>query len=270
LADYLKSVDPTQGRIRFTPPAFPSQNVRPSISSTFDRPFPASDKPPDVPEQPHACDQPAGDIDDRASDTADIRDAVLDEVAGGSIIQIHNTYLVAQTDEGIIIVDQHALHERILYEQFRSRILSGPLESQRLLIPQTLEVSAEQAEAAAGQQALLERLGIELTQFGPNVLAVQSFPAMLPNLDVCAFVGDLLDRLAEEDGSDSEELHLHKALDMMACKAAVKAGDVLTEEEMRALLAQRELVERSSNCPHGRPTTLQLSTQDLDRQFKRG
>jgi DNA mismatch repair protein MutL len=186
-----------------------------------------------------------------------------------NVIQVHNTYLVAQTDEGIIIVDQHALHERILYEKFREQLLAGPLESQRLLMPETLEVSPQQAQAAEQHRELLGRLGIDLSVFGPKALAVQAFPALLPDVDIHAFVADLLDKLAESEELQSEEAHLHKALDMMACKAAVKAGDPLSTEEMQTLLAQRHLVQKSSNCPHGRPTTLQLSTRDLEKQFKR-
>ncbi|MFH1416834.1 MAG: DNA mismatch repair endonuclease MutL [Planctomycetota bacterium] len=276
LADYLKAVDPTQGRIVFEPPRFPTRNVRPSITSTFDPPrgqhWPtersAADPDGDAPASPIAASDATDAISKSPEATGDPVDAEPPDPYR-SVLQIHNAYLVAQTEEGIIIVDQHALHERILYERFRERILAGPLESQRLLMPHSLEASPEQAQAAEQHQALLERLGIEVSAFGPQTLAVQSFPTLLPNVDIVKFVTDLLDKLAESDGAESEETHLHAALDMMACKAAVKAGDPLTSEEMEALLAQRHLVERSSNCPHGRPTTLQLSTADLDRQFKR-
>lgn len=263
LADYLKTVDPTQARLRFQPPPLSTANVRPSIVSTFERPTP-------LPAEPRSTvGPPTADRSAVASGAESPTETALETDSSGNVIQVHNTYLVAQTDEGIIIVDQHALHERILYERFQQQLLAGPLESQRLLIPQTLQVSVQQAQLAEDHRELLQRLGIELSIFGPGVVAVQSFPAMLPDVDINAFVADLLDKLAEEHGPASEETHLHKALDMMACKAAVKAGDVLTTEEMQALLAQRHLVQRSSNCPHGRPTTLQLSTRDLERQFKR-
>ncbi len=279
LADYLKTVDPTQGRIQFEPPRFPTRNMRPSITSTFDpprgQPWPteqseAGADPAAMPADPSiAADQnPAEPI----SPPPDAEGAPAESELSNqysSVLQIHNAYLVAQTEEGIIIVDQHALHERILYERFSERILAGPLESQRLLMPHALEASPQQTQAAEQHKELLEKLGIEISEFGPRTLAVQSFPTLLPNVDVVKFVTDLLDKLAESDGAESEETHLHAALDMMACKAAVKAGDPLTTEEMKALLAQRHLVDRSSNCPHGRPTTLQLSTADLDRQFKR-
>lgn len=184
-------------------------------------------------------------------------------------MQIHNTYLVAQTDEGVIIIDQHALHERILYERFRERILQGPLESQRLLIPEPLGASPVRVETAAQFAPLLAKLGIEVEPFGPSALAVQAFPSLLHNVSISEFTADLLDKLAETDGAASEETAIHAALDMMACKAAVKAGDALTQDEMFALLEMRHLTEKSSNCPHGRPTTLELTTRDLEKQFKR-
>ena len=116
---------------------------------------------------------------------------------------------------------------------------------------------------------LLERLGIEVASFGPTSVAVQSFPSFLHRLDPCDFVRELLERGEQELLDLHEEELLHEVLDMMACKAAVKAGDPLTPAEVEALLSRRELVERSSNCPHGRPTTLRLSLRDLEKQFKR-
>ena len=191
------------------------------------------------------------------------------QYASASVIQVHNTYLVAQTVEGVIIIDQHALHERILYEQFRERILAGPLESQGLLIPETLDVSPAQIEASEQHRETLHTLGIEISEFGPSALAVQSFPTLLHSVDIKTFVGDLLDRLTESGETDSEESLLHACLDMMACKAAIKAGDPLSTEEIHVLLDQRKLTHRASNCPHGRPTTLELTTHDLEKQFKR-
>lgn len=280
VADYLRSIDPTQARIDFAPPpSYALRNVRPSLAPTFATPTPpppADQVAPtdlvNLPRDPRL--PPGGGPPDRdaphsadGSAAAPSAPAAFDAPAG-SIIQVHNAYLVAQTDEGIVIIDQHALHERILYEKFRQRLLTGPLESQRLLIPPVVPVSAAQAEAAERQGELLQSLGIELDRFGPASLAIQSFPILLSNLDPAAFVRDLLDKLADCGEATAETL-IHAALDMMACKAAIKAGDALTQEEMVALLSQRDLTERSSNCPHGRPTTLQLTTRDLERQFKR-
>ncbi|MEE8386390.1 MAG: DNA mismatch repair endonuclease MutL [Dehalococcoidia bacterium] len=276
LADYLKSIDPTQARIEFRPPRFPTSAMRPSIASTFHAPSAeaargdSSPRPTGDPAIPPGPDTTAGPdtqppIVNRQSPTDDPA-----SLPSQSVIQVHNAYIVAQTEDGIIIVDQHALHERVLYERFRERILAGPLESQGLLIPQTVEVSPRQIQAADDHQELLGSLGLELTAFGPGVLAVQGFPVLLQEVAIPVFVTDLLDKLAEAGATESEETLIHAALDMMACKAAVKAGDPLSTEEMQALLAQRCLTERPSNCPHGRPTTLQLSRRDLEKQFKRG
>ena len=184
-------------------------------------------------------------------------------------IQLHNSYLVAQSDDGMIIIDQHALHERIMYEELSARIMRGPLESQRLLIPETIPVSSGQTAMLEHIQPLLDRLGIEVAPFGPSTVAVQSFPSFLSKLEPGAFVTELLERGEQELLDLHEEELLHEIMDMMACKAAVKAGDPLSPAEIEALLARRELVERSSNCPHGRPTTLRLSLRDLEKQFKR-
>jgi DNA mismatch repair protein MutL len=189
--------------------------------------------------------------------------------AGSPAIQLHNSYLVAQSDDGLVIIDQHALHERIMYEELLARVNHGPLESQRLLIPLTVDASSAQLALLEQVQPLLARLGIEVTSFGPGTVAVQAFPSFLHRLDPGDFVRELLERGEQELLDLHEEELLHEVLDMMACKAAVKAGDALTPAEIEALLARRELVERSSNCPHGRPTTLRLSLRDLEKQFKR-
>jgi len=186
----------------------------------------------------------------------------------GRAIQIHNTYLVCETPEGMLIIDQHALHERILYEELRERITGGALEAQRLLLPETFDVSPTQLAALDGGAEVFRQLGLEVEPFGPRSVVVRAAPSLLGDANVREFVQDLLDRLAESDRHNSEGL-IHKVLDMMACKAAVKAGDRLTPEAIEALLARRHLIDRSSNCPHGRPTTLRLTVRDLERQFKR-
>jgi len=184
-------------------------------------------------------------------------------------VQMHNLYLVAETDEGIVIVDQHALHERVMYEQLRARIAVGSLESQRLLLPETLRVTPDQAALIEAHANLFELLGIEITPFGRDAVAVHAFPALLKDTDVPSFLRDLLDRLAQQPAGSSTEVVIHKVLDMMACKAAVKAGDALSDSEIDSLMRQRHLIENSSSCPHGRPTMLRLTKADLNRQFKR-
>lgn len=202
---------------------------------------------------------------ERAASLADAGDA-----APLRVVQVHNTYLVAETPDGLMIVDQHALHERILYEELLSRVTSRTLESQRLLLPLVVRVPADRVEALESQSSVLARLGIELAASGPQTVTLHAFPSLLfERVDPAAFVADLLDLLGEQGARPDAEILLHRVLDMMACKAAVKAGDPLSADEIAALLARRSLAERSSNCPHGRPTTLRLTLRDLERQFKR-
>jgi DNA mismatch repair protein MutL len=184
-------------------------------------------------------------------------------------IQLHNAYLVTETPEGMLIIDQHALHERIMYEELKARITRGPLESQRMLIPYTVPATSRQVALLEQIQPLLGRLGIEVAPFGPDTVAIQAFPTFLSKLDPIEFMTDLLERGEQELLDLHDEELLHELMDMMACKAAVKAGDSLTPAEVQALIARKDLVDRSSNCPHGRPTTLRLSLKDLEKQFKR-
>lgn len=188
----------------------------------------------------------------------------------GKALQVHNTYLVVESDDGLLIVDQHALHERIIFEQLSARMAQGSLESQRLLLPETARLSDTQMSVLEQYESLLTRLGLETSRFGPDTVAVHSCPVLLAGTPADELLIDVLDRLGEaERPTDSREL-LTDVLNVLACKAAVKAGDPLTEQEIESLLAHRGRVERASNCPHGRPTTLRLTVRDLERQFKRG
>jgi DNA mismatch repair protein MutL len=191
-------------------------------------------------------------------------------VAAPAAMQVHNSYLVIQTPDGIEIVDQHALHERILYNELRARLADGRLAGQRMLIPATLPVSPAEAARLEQHAGLLGRLGIEVSQFGPNTMAVQQFPSLLAGrgVDPASFLREMLDRLAEDETIDSERL-IEDVLAMMSCKAAVKAGQSLTAQEIDSLLERARTAEKSSACPHGRPTTLRLTLKDLEKQFHR-
>ena len=193
-----------------------------------------------------------------------------------SILQIHNSYLVAEDEQGIIIIDQHALHERVMFESLCRRVLAGKnLESQRLLMPEVLDVTPHQQTVLETIQPLLQRIGIEVGPFGEHQIAIQACASFLfsRGVDAAPFLRQLLDRV--EDGAinvadrGAEEAALHEVLDMMACKAAVKAGDKMNPEELDDLLAQGAQIERRGSCPHGRPTTIRISLQDLEKQFGR-
>lgn len=184
-------------------------------------------------------------------------------------LQIHNTYLVAESDDGLIIVDQHALHERIIYQQLVRRFAEGKLESQRLLLPETIDVTPAELACVEAHEGLFDKLGLDLQRFGPTIIAVQAVPSIFNDIDSADWVRQLLARLADQPDQDLSDEYIHELLEMMACKAAVKAGDPLTPDEVVSLLDQRTTIEKSSACPHGRPTTLRLSLRDLEKQFKR-
>jgi DNA mismatch repair protein MutL len=184
-------------------------------------------------------------------------------------IQIHDSYIVEQTEDGFVIIDQHALHERMLYETLQRRLQRDNLESQRLLLPESIEVTDAQAGAIDGHADLLAQLGIELTPFGPRTYAVQTFPTLLASVPPVEFVQDLIDLLVERGNAVARQDLCNDILSMAACKAAIKAGQRLTDSEIEELLADRRRFESTSRCPHGRPTTIRFSISELEKQFKR-
>jgi DNA mismatch repair protein MutL len=192
-----------------------------------------------------------------------------DDSSSRSALQVHNRYLVVENDAGIEVIDQHALHERILYEQIREKVLGGVLESQRLLVPEPVDLTATEASAVMEHSDLLGRLGLEVQPFGGETVIVSSYPAMLANLSPAEVLHDLVERLIAGGRQPEARDLLDELLHTIACKAAVKFGDRLTGEEVEALLAQRHLVQDQHHCPHGRPTALVFTREDLDRQFKR-
>ena len=186
-------------------------------------------------------------------------------------VQMHDMWLVVEDEHGIVIVDQHALHERVMFERLIERIGQGSLPSQHLMVPLTVDVQGDASEAIASLSALTLPLGFDLTAMGPTTIAVHAAPVLLVErrVDLVAFVEDLVDRIDMLHAAD-QETALREVLDMMACKAAIKAGDRLSDGELKELLEQREAVERSSNCPHGRPTSMRLTLEDLEQRFGRG
>jgi DNA mismatch repair protein MutL len=187
------------------------------------------------------------------------------------VLQIHRMFLVTEDAEGMLIIDQHALHERVMFERLLGRIGDAALPSQRMLIPEVVEASPEAIEALESLGGMLDRLGFDIAQSGPSSVAVHAVPSLLTErgVGIGEFVADLLERAAELRDMTDQETALRDVLDMMACKAAIKAGESLGERELADLLSMREQVERSSNCPHGRPTTLRFSIEELERRFGR-
>jgi DNA mismatch repair protein MutL len=184
-------------------------------------------------------------------------------------IQIHDCYIVVASDAGLEVIDQHALHERILYEHLRNRILAGGVERQRLLIPDTIECTATECVALLESLELLKEIGFELQEFGGTTILLMSHPTLIPRGNLSRIVKDFAEQLVQNDGKMSRRDLLDHMLHTMACRAAIKSGHRLTAEEMQELLRQRHLVNDSHHCPHGRPTSLTLSRGTLDQQFGR-
>jgi DNA mismatch repair protein MutL len=184
-------------------------------------------------------------------------------------MQIHDSFIIAENDEGFVIIDQHALHERIMYEQLKRRVQDNKLESQKLLVPESFQLTKDQLEAIENNSQLIERLGIELVPFGPKTVAIQAFPVLLAKAEPADFIRDLVDLLADKGATLDGESLLDEVLHMAACKAAIKAGHKLADGEIEQLLADKETVEHSSHCPHGRPAAIKFTLTELEKQFKR-
>jgi DNA mismatch repair protein MutL len=184
-------------------------------------------------------------------------------------LQLHNRYLITECDDGMVVIDQHALHERILYEHLRDKVLNGAVESQALLVGEPVDLTPDEAAAALGARQLLAQLGFGVEPFGGDTVLVTSYPAMLANLAPREMLRDLIEQILSGGKDPDHRDVLDSLLHMISCKAAIKAGDRLSGEEIAALLQQRHLARDTHHCPHGRPTALYFSREELDRQFKR-
>ena len=185
------------------------------------------------------------------------------------VLQVYNSYIVIETDEGVLIIDQHALHERILYEQLKTKLSSGPVPAQKLLIPETIELAAFQSELVLSRQEELQQLGFEIRGFGGNTILVESYPALLGRKSPKALFNKVIEQLFAKDEIPSKDAFFHHILSLTACHSAVRSGDTLNETEMHLLAKMRHLSKSHYHCPHGRPTSLLISKNDLENQFGR-
>ena len=184
--------------------------------------------------------------------------------------QLHQRYLVVETKEGIEVIDQHALHERVLYEQLRERMSNGAVEVQPLLIPEQVELSSQEFEAVTGHLDVLSEAGVKVESFGGTTVVVRGKPALVGRTSASDIIREVIDRLAalDADGGDHRAV-VDEVLHSLSCRAAIKAGDPLSQAEVDTLVADRHRYPGTRHCPHGRPTSLMLSRRELDKQFRR-
>jgi DNA mismatch repair protein MutL len=183
--------------------------------------------------------------------------------------QLHETYVVAQTADGIVIVDQHAAHERLVYERMKTALANGGIARQPLLIPEIVELDPAEVTRLTTRAAELAELGLIVEPFGPDAVAVREMPAMLGQADIKGLVRDLADDIAETGNALSLRERLEEVAGTLACHTSVRAGRRLNAEEMNALLREMEATPHSGQCNHGRPTYVELKLSDIERLFGR-
>lgn len=200
---------------------------------------------------------------------APLMEAPSDYPLGAARAQVFDNFIIAQNSGGLLLIDQHAAHERLVYERFKAALGSGPVARQLHLIPVVLEMSEEACSRLESAAPVLERLGLDLDRFGPGAVAVRATPALLGDTDVSGLVQDVADILAEWDSVSGLEDRLDAVIGRMACHGSVRSGRRLRLEEMNALLRQMEVTPHSGQCIHGRPTYVELKKTDIERLFGR-
>jgi len=193
----------------------------------------------------------------------------VDFPLGAARAQIHETYIVAQTRDGIVVVDQHAAHERLVYEKMKAEMAQGGVARQALLLPEVVELDPAEAERVTARTEELAALGLVVEPFGPGAVLVRETPALLGETDAAGLIRDIADDLAENGQALALKERLAEVCSTMACHGSVRAGRRLTAAEMNALLRQMEATPHSGQCNHGRPTYVELKLGDIERLFGR-
>lgn len=207
-------------------------------------------------------------VDARAGSAA-ADEVLLSAELGAARAQVHENYIVAQTRDSLIIVDQHAAHERLVYEALKQSLHARPVPSQMLLMPEIVDLAEEDAERLASHAETLARFGLGIERFGPGAVAVRETPSMLGETNVGQLVRDLADEIADNDTIDTLTAKLDRIASTMACHGSVRSGRRMKPEEMNALLRQMEVTPGSGTCNHGRPTYVELKLADIERLFGR-
>jgi len=192
-----------------------------------------------------------------------------DREAPFSVFQVHDSYLVCEVEDGIAIVDQHALHERVQYDRILRKLTAGGVEAQRLLVPEEVELSDADLGLLEEHAGLLRRCGLAWSPFSERSVALEAIPAVIPREQAAALLRDLVELLRARGRDVDPRTLFHEVADTMACKAAVRFGDRLSREEAAALLAESGALDRAFVCPHGRPTVLRLTFGELEKRFDR-
>lgn len=196
-------------------------------------------------------------------------EAPADAPLGAARAQIHENYIIAQSADGLIIVDQHAAHERLVYERLKAQAASRSITTQALLIPEIVTLSEAEAALILSLAPDLAELGLVIEPFGPGAIAIREIPALLGRLDGAALIRDILDDLADQGVSDRLRGRIDAVLSSMACHGSVRSGRRMSADEMNALLREMERTPRSGQCNHGRPTWVRLGLSDIERLFGR-
>ena len=193
----------------------------------------------------------------------------IDQPLGAARAQVHGTYIVAQTRDGIVVVDQHAAHERLVYERMKTQMAQGSVTRQALLTPEVVELDPAEADRVIARADELAQLGLIVEPFGGGAVLVRETPALLGDTDVQGLIRDIADDLAEHGAALALSERLGEVCGTMACHGSVRAGRVLSAPEMNALLRQMEATPHSGQCNHGRPTYVELKLADLEKLFGR-
>jgi DNA mismatch repair protein MutL len=192
-----------------------------------------------------------------------------DHPLGAARAQIAGNYIVAESGGSLILVDQHAAHERLVFEALKGAMAERSVPSQLLLIPEIIDLPPDDADRLALQADDFEKFGLMLERFGPGAIAVRATPSMLGKVDVPSLIKDLADELAGQDSTNGLALKLDAIASRMACHGSVRSGRILKPDEMNALLRQMEVTPGSGTCNHGRPTFIELKLSDIERLFGR-
>ncbi|WP_418024367.1 DNA mismatch repair endonuclease MutL [Paracoccus sp. TD-10] len=196
-------------------------------------------------------------------------EASVEAPLGAARAQLHENWIIAQTADGIVIVDQHAAHERLVYERLKAQLDASGIASQALLIPEIVELSESEAQSILAIAEDLAALGLVIEPFGGGAVAVREVPALVQRLDARRLIRDILDDLADQGASDRLRARVDAVLSSMACHGSVRSGRRMSAEEMNALLREMERVPKSGQCNHGRPTWIELKLADIERLFGR-